>query len=835
MYSPPLYGILKFDFRDIVRLEYDLCDEDGMWVMEQDNQMFRQIRLITGDCGKYNRYIFFVDGRGAKGNMQGLLKMLDDGVLLNGRRYFAAERSASMVRQTVFCFVSEEILAELSERVSNGIRLKETVISKYMAYRALLLSSCFCLENYLPKIIVCPDYYYTARDQHIRFLATVNKEYEDAETGELRQYKQEELRDGVVDVEICPADGAGIVHPEIAQDIRRRLKRGKDCCFGTSFMLRAPYIKGVVHEVDYTSFLVERGVEWITDIFGTKHSVYEPMIILTKSQYKCYGYYKEYGDQRDYDKYWDAFKKYNHCLGIAKWNYSIEEEPLFTRCNYQVLQTLDMDKDSFVALSDYSRHWVEKIIHGDPVYTYAFLGLFADHQKPSNDYARSILKNPEMMKERTVRKYFRSLLAKKIDEMKCGKIYLKSTFRIICPDLIALMESIGGLPVNGCLEANECWSQSIEGENLGRKLLTRNPHIASSENVVLNGVTNELIQKWCGHLHGITMVNGKSIVLQRWNGADCDGDLLLEFADDFVLDGVDETLLPVIDLEDKKPALSEEFNRENINAYILRTLDNRIGEYSNIATCYHNKDCSRNEKCDEYMRFFADAIDFISVLNGREIDSVKTGVKYNVPRYISKKAKPFPYFMKYASPYYEHHKEFNKSKNSNMNYLCYEIEKWGRTLQYERAEKNSFDWKIMVDESIPRNEEKYGAIEELHRRFAAEMREHTKFSFLNKQRALKSEGYDYDHLPFELDYGYYYNQYEMEARCICPDIHELANYAVEACYKHPNRNQKFMWIVASRGILDNIKQVPLRLPQESDCGVEYLGKHYILKDVKFDD
>ena len=330
------------------------------------------------------------------------------------------------------------------------------------------------------------------------------------------------------------------------------------------------------------------------------------------------------------------------------------------------------------------------------------------------------------------------------------------------------------------------------------------------------------------------MLNGNSIVLQRLNGADMDGDLALEFDDPYLLNGVDETVLPVIDLEDKKPALSEPFNMDGINAYTLRTLDNRIGEYSNIATCYHNKDCSKNERREYLERFFIDAIDFISILNGREIDSCKTGIKYNVPKYISKRAKPFPYFMKYASEYYGGHRSFNRTMNSNMNYLCYEIEHWEKELIYPRKRKGDFDWTIMLDESIPFDENKYSVVEDLHKRFRDEMKEHAAFLYHNRVKDLKEYGYNFDSVKdFELDYGFYYRKYEDEARAICLNVNELANYAVRSCYLHNNWNQKFMWVVASQGILNNLKQQPIKLPEKSDVGTEYLGKYYVLKDVMF--
>ena len=49
-----------------------------------------------------------------------------------------------------------------------------------------------------------------------------------------------------------------------------------------------------------------------------------------------------------------------------------------------------------------------------------------------------------MLGEEGVKKYLRRAIAKYIDEFKCGKLWLKGGFKFIAPDLIAMMQHIGG-------------------------------------------------------------------------------------------------------------------------------------------------------------------------------------------------------------------------------------------------------------------------------------------------------------------------------------------------------------------------------------------------------
>lgn len=613
MFAPKLYTVYKIPMRDIVAADYniDLPVEElkRYRIRQQDGSMLRQIRLITGDSSQFNPYIVFVDID--KKDEDVIRRIVTGGFSINAIHYSMSERSASMTRTGILSFVDDAIIDELNRRITMDITFDKIVLSKYSAYRGLLLSACHMLEGFLPKMIVVPDYFRTIPDQTIKYAYDSTTEFVDKE-GRDRTWTQKDIAVGVRDIEINAFDGCGIHHPAISRQVEEIL--GSKTQIST-ILWRAPYIKGLTHEMDYEAFYAERGVSQIQDVWGVWHDFSEPMIILTESMYKGIKYFKTYGDERDWELYWEKFHKYHHCLGIAKWNFTADEEPAYTRGNYQILQDLDLPYEKFRSLANDSVDWAEKIIHGDPLFTYCFLGLYADNHKAKNDYIAAILKNPEMIKEQSVKRYLINLLAKYRDEMKCGKLWLKATFKLSAPDLIMLMEHIGGLEPVGCLESDEFYAHSKDGPYLGEYLIERNPHICKSEHVILKGVQNVDIATYCSHLDNVCMLNSKSITPQRLNGSDFDGDLVFLIDNKTMMEGVDRDIPVVMDVEDKITALAEEDTAENRVALVLRTINSLIGETSNCSTGYHNKvpkDPAVKKKYESY-------VDLLSIINGKAI------------------------------------------------------------------------------------------------------------------------------------------------------------------------------------------------------------------------
>ena len=829
MFSPPSYIVRKIPLRYIIDNSFviqEQPDDENYFVDQQDNSLFRQIRLLTYDDSKYNKFIVFVDCSIGKNYPDHMKTLITKGFKWGKQHFVPCERSASMVRTAMLSFIDSRLSRDLNQRITMDIEIGKTALSKYYAYRGLMLSSCHCLEDWYPKIVIVPDAYRTIDGQRIEYVVDRVISYTD-KNGNTFDWKQKGIAEGTRDIEINMFDGCGIHHPQITEIVQEKL----GCkTMPTSILWRAPYIKGVTHSMDYESFFAENGVEYITDVWGIRHDVRpgsEPMIIMTESMYKGKKYFKRTGTSSDWDLYWEKFKKYKHCIGVAKWNFSLDEEPLYTRANYQILQDLDLPYEEFRKLASDSITWFEKIADGDPLYSYCFLGLMADRHKPLNAYAESVLKSPSMLKEQGVRNYILGLMDKYKDEFKCGKIWLRGTFKFLVPDLIALMQHIGGMSPNGCLGKDEFYSFDRDGVFSGERLIERNPHISRSEHVILSATNNEMIQKYCSHLVNVCMINCWSITPQRLNGADFDGDLVLVLDDKRLIAGVDRSAPIVIDIEDKITALEEEDTLENQYHMVMRGLKSMIGEISNYATAYHNKTPQTEEQRKKYNEY----VSLLSVCNGKEIDRAKTGVAYPVPRQIAKFGRPLPYFMKYASPYYSTLKQFNRSF-SNMNRLCFDIEKWEKKVRYRRTDK-TFDYSIMIDKDIPFDQDKFDAIEKIYLEFCSETAELLKLYKMTKQWSkyegqLKGVMTKQEAAEYEINWDSYYGKYRSRCQAVCPDTKELANYAVVLCYqKYPARGKKFMWRMAPGGIVENIKQESFALPSLDDSGeYEYLGKRY---------
>jgi hypothetical protein len=831
LFNPKLYELLKINLKLITTNNYNLTLNKEqlklLTVKQSDNQLFRLCRIITGKDENFVPYIVFIDASSARSKIKELTRILKDGFYLNDIHFVSTERSASMSRNGILGFIDERIQPELDKRISMDMQISNTVISKYSAYRGLMFSSCHFLEGYKPYIIVVDDYINTIENQSIKYVVDKQLEYTDKETGETKPWLQKDIVEGIRDIDMNVNDGAGLCTFEVAEYIRNAIGIEQEDAY--SFMIRLPYIKGVIHTIDFKSFYKDHAIFEIKDIWGEYHYIDDVDIILTKSQYKCFGYFKNHGDSRDYQEYWKAFDKYEHVFGVSKWNYSAKDEPQFNRVSYQILQDLDLEFEDFIDLADYSLELIESILNGDNKNTYCFMGLTASNKKlPSSIYARAVYKNEEMLNDKCVREYLYKMVKKIINDFKCGKIYLPSSFRLLCPDLIFMMEFIGGLEPVGALEPNEFWSKSINGQCLGEWLIERNPHICASEHTVLNGTANYLLDKYCSHFANVCMINSKSITNARLNGADFDGDLVLVLKNNIMVKGVHKDKPVVIDIEDKILAKSEEYNIDNIIKTTILSMDNRIGNLSNVATCYHNKKPSTEEQKEKYLKF----IDLTSILTGKEIDYSKTNVRFNMPRYISKYSKPLPHFMKYNSVYYSKQNKFSYSQ-SNMNRLCRFIEKWEKKIRYKYTIK-TFDANIMIDSDISWDEDKFNKIEEVYFEFNLMKQE------LSKQNGMKKDSDNYknffgDLTNMEIDnthinWQYYYDIFREKCKKIVKNPKELANYAVFLCYfKYPKRNRNFCWIVSDEGIIENIPETNFKLPVYDINGDNnYLGKKYFM-------
>lgn len=536
MKSPELYSLLKLKLQDFIAVEkITTTDKNGKLktknkytlnnniqlnnkqmkehtINQQYNHLFRILKNKNRIKNNHVKDVLFIDCKNNANYQKQLDGILKKGVTVNNIKYKYWGKSASMSRNGILGFISEDMYNTIEEYAMMEIKFDKTILSKFEAYKCLLLSSCFCIEEELPYMIVVDDYESVVKDVNIRYVDEKEIEYTDKKTGELKVFREKIIKQGKKDINNCINDGSGLVSMEYAKHISEYLDIGYDACV---LMLRIPYVKGLLISVDFKSYYKSKGITHIKDIWGKEHKVDDIDIILTKSQYKGYKYFRKDGTYEDWVNYLALLNKYNYCIGISKWNYSHENEPKMTRTNYQTLQTLDITTQDLIDMSQYTRNWIEKILGGDLLYIYKYLGITEDSE-PSNNYMKAVLLNPQMVNDIKIRSYLYGLLKKTIDEIKIGKIYIKGAFKFLIPDVIMMLEYIGGLPVKGCLGKGEMYAKNHNGEYI----LNRNPHICKAEHVILNAVNNKDIKRWLSHLENVCMVNGYDVTAKSLNGAD---------------------------------------------------------------------------------------------------------------------------------------------------------------------------------------------------------------------------------------------------------------------------------------------------------------------------
>lgn len=704
---------------------------------------------------------------------------------------------------------------------------------------------------YLPRMIVVEDFYRNVPNQKIKYM--VDSEH----TKDGKTYHNMKLVDGVKDIRICPFDGMALASPKLCEYISNQLEEEV-----TSFIFRIPYGKGLATKIDFERYGFEHGIETVKDIWGMEHSLSQVDLILTRSAWKGEKYFTKYGSYNDWLDYLEQCRRYDYGIGITKWQKSFDEEPVYTRANYQILQDLKLSTEEFVKLADYSKAWGERIAKGFSEAVWNFAGLTytisSDNKviSPQTDdpYFNAMLKNPVVLGDRHIRRHIQKLAGKYFSEFCCGKIWLKGAFKFILPDPIALLEHITGQEVIGSLQAGEMFSQNkTDGYFKGDCILERNPHIARSEHCVLTAVGDsckELLD-YCGDLANVVIINSYDTTLPRLSGADADGDIVfvLQGKDNPIfLKGIDRSLPVVINIDEKATAKKERINNGALIHDFVFGSDNRIGEYSNCATKWYNKVAPQAHKdgtaltTDEEQAFYQrceDYVSLIAIVNAKEIDSAKTHIKVNLPYHIQKNAGDYPYFMRYAGDYYAGHSNLSKAP-SNMNKLCFAMEDWKRQLAWERVNKG-FDWHIYINPEIPKNEERFKALEDIYRQYkqrrkSVEKQKGKAFAqFCTKWLAKnKNNGKKVPMHLFSFDASAEYNLIDDEtvalAKDAVPIASERANYAVELCYKSPTTKKSFAWLVAGEAIAKNIKQVSHKIPLEvtgKDYDFEYLGRKFM--------
>ncbi|MGG3920384.1 hypothetical protein ABEV41_00290 [Geobacillus thermodenitrificans] len=663
--------------------------------------------------------------------------IIKNGFIHNGEKYIYFSSSAGQIRTKKAVFIRESLWEKHKNSLTCGLSVEDinkkggVNINKYQAYLALTNSATEEWKGFnINKAIVVDD---LETNVHSLF------DYIDRDTYEITRKE--------MDIPITHTDGCGMILP----------KKSKK-----SFMVRLPWIKGLLVPFPFDKFAKEHNSFVVKDIYGKEWDIIKDdiQVIFTKSQFKMWKYYDSW------QEYKDKFIKYN--CQAAKLNE--EDTSGEAKLNYQMLQTLTDISDE--ELKKIAEDTIQDILNvgSDKETMLRVLGATKENKK-KNWFQQALLIYPELLNDPHSRQVIKDKKRKLVKEARAGKLNVNGKYTFLCPDLYAFCERLflGKENPKGLLANGEVYCRLFEN---GKVDVLRSPHLYR-EHAIRNNVLDNEKKKWFITEGVYTSIHDPISKMLQF---DNDGDKALVIQDETLVKVAERNMQGIVPLYyEMAKAGAEEINSENIYKSLILAYKANIGVISNDITKIWN-----SEQVD------LDAIKWLTMYNNFVIDYAKTLFMPEPPEHAAKKLKMYakskvPYFFIYAKD--KDVKNVEPINNSTVNRL-HEIIPNKRVNFTKVAGK--FDYKmLMKNKRVKLDEEIINTYEKLDK--------HKKWKMNDKEDTEAHETlYIYKHIRDEL-------------LKINSDVHYVADVLVKYLYSKNKSYKETLWKTFGDVIVENIK------------------------------
>ena len=574
--------------------------------------------------------------------------LIINGFNYNNKHYVYFSSSAGQIRTKKAVFVEEEKYKQCQKKLMCGLSIEQINIkggmniNKFLAYLALsnsatdLWEEIFHKQFDIDKAIVVKDF---------ETLVQCKVDHIDYQTYEITSDKIEEIP-------IPHTDGCGMISSEYSKK---------------NFMIRLPFIKGLLGSFDYKKFIKENNCSSkVLDAWGNEYDIIEDdiQIIFTESQLKMKKYYSSW------EEYKYNFKKYNCEAGIC----NMEEDRISSaKINYQMLQTLYDATDKEII--DICKTANKKIndISDSLKNSLEFFGVYIDDNNENDkDYFQKSLKlYPELITDPANLNDLRDLKNSMVNKYRGAKLDVVGKFTFVLPDLYAFCEWLfmGIEKPLGLLENGEVFCRLYK--NAKELDCLRSPHLyiehAIRENVCNKKYRNQKLENW---FDTDAIYTSTYDPISRILQFDVDGDRLLVLAQKKIIEMAKRCMNGVNPLYyEMKKANAEEINPYSIYKGLkLAFTGGKIGGISNDITKIWNS----GEITEEALK----AVRWLCMETNFTIDYAKTLFKPTRPEEVDRILKNYgkkkvPYFFYYAKD--KTLKQVEEINNSTINKIVKEI------------------------------------------------------------------------------------------------------------------------------------------------------------------
>ena len=804
--------------------------------------------------------------------------IIKNGFEINGRRYVRLLCGAGHSRRNNVFFV-QDIWERPLKKVLNNDRDENIKIapSKFNAYFALCSSATYPVSEATFGLV--PD----AEVERMTKVEMV-EEVEDKDN----PYTDDKVYETETMVEFNLFDGQGLISLDKARAWANDL--GLDYV-PSAFIIRNSFMKGLVVVFDFHQFAQEKGLKYFQDAWGNQVDVRNLDLLLTESQLKMWKAYKSNAD------YVDKCRKNNLGWGVTR--YAPTQDYAHVSSNYQFLQVEDFDDKDLKGLCQPTIDFFSEAIGDDPHITQLYLmGKLANQPFDSasslmdsitDPVTRSLLLEPEMLKDPYVKNHVIYSLNKKIRDSYIGTLLLDGNYQLAVSDPYAFCEHVFGLEVKGLLGNNQHYSKYWVDKGVDKVVAMRAPLTWRSEVNTLNMVTNKEVDYWYQYIQGAIIYNIHGLDCMLQADSDYDGDIVMTTNNPYLKKNAYGGL-PITYRKNATP--KQEIIEDELFEYDIKSFDTRIGFITNCSTTLYAMladDSHTKEDKDEIIK----RLKICRKEQGNQIDKAK-GLDVKVfPKHWTQWTKittkndhledvitknnrllinKRPYFMRYLYSDYnkqfvKHNENFDKyclatfgipfvelrgenadeleiiekyekfspllDTDCTMNRICHLMEASVKEIKLKFPSKIYEPVvKLMKDNRIPFDTDKFKLVEQLFRKYRSERAKFNKISFA-KSGAIG--GIELKYRTIEQ----YNKAIRAEALEICPDLGELTNYAVAICYElYPNDTKNFAWAVFGEQIVENIKnnkilsgdptfEVPILTYDEGAEGnIKFMGQEY---------
>ena len=784
--------------------------------------------------------------------------------------------TAGSIKKSTIMFVNKDIHSRLMDKINNGryegpedkeyngMKLNYKFIpAKLNAYFALACSASIPVPQ--PRIIVIDD---------------VETSFE-AEVREVRDtgYEDNENWPSVTEpikktIKINTCDGMGFISPEMSAKWAESLGEGSEPLSG--YNVRCAFLKGMVFTIDFKQFAEEvAGTYIIKDAWGDERDVRDADVILTVSMLKLWNSYAGCED------YLENCAKNGYEFCIAK-SAPHELRNVHTT-NYQYLQDFKFSDEQINELIEPTVSKIKECLGLDwrkLILYMCGIGLDEKSVLYMDPMCKSIMANPELIKDPYVRSKVSRMIQKRIKSAKIGVLDVEGDYAIIGCDPYALLQNMFGLEVTGILKAGECYHKYWSDKDVFEVIAFRAP-MTSHENVCkLKVVDNDDTQKWFKYITTCCMLNGWDTTAIRCNGADYDADTFFTTNNKVLLESFEykPTLMCLQDSVEKKIPTEVDYIKSDINGF-----GDSIGSVTNKATNMISLREQFDSDSEEYkrltyristmMNYQQNAIDRIKGIVAKPVpnewlnarmfkiedgDSEATICEKQINANIAAEIKPWFFIYRYSQLKSELDK-YMKSVKSNckirfgkslddlyssedkseeekafifnyekympisrspgtMNRVCWRIEdEFQTTNVFPNVE---FDYSILKS-NVEYTQEEYGEIRKLYDEYNNNVQ-----LFLKGIKKNDSSKDDRDEFMAKLT-----EDFSNSCSAICPDIEVLTNVLIDICYTS-NKNKSFAWDIAGEQIFNNVlknNNYTIKYPVKDDNGdIEFCGNRFSL-------